>query len=269
MIFALLTLAVFLYFKNPKSLKRVVTQLSLWGILAGLFLSANYFGYMRGLELTTASNAQIMIQLGPVALLVACVFIFKEEMRLIQWLGVAIASAGFILFNWDQVLIALSESDKYLSGNIWLIGAAMTWAIYAVLQKRLILRGWSPQEINLIIYFVATIVLMPSADFNDFVGRSSWQWMIFYLLALNTVIAYGAFAEALARIPSSQVSLIISVNPLLTIFIMQLMDHFGGRFVSPEPIGWRGLLGALLVVFGVTTAVTLRRKKPKAQVRMA
>ncbi|MCB0387052.1 MAG: DMT family transporter, partial [Bdellovibrionales bacterium] len=43
--------------KKPDHLK-ILKQLPLLGILAGLSLSANYFGFMKGVELTSPSNAQ-------------------------------------------------------------------------------------------------------------------------------------------------------------------------------------------------------------------
>src|SRR5690606_25659913 len=119
--------------KNPRKTLSLVHPKSFGIVIAGLFLAANYFSYMRGLELTTASNAQIMIQLGPLALLFVGVFYFKESMRLYQWIGVGIASVGFLMFYWDQLLISME--DRYSLGNSWIIIGAFTWAVFAAIQK--------------------------------------------------------------------------------------------------------------------------------------
>ena len=69
-----------------------------------------------------------------------------------------------------------------------------------------------------------------------------------------------ALVEAMRLIPASKVSLIITCNPLLTILMMDLMAVYGLDFITPEPLEWRGYLGALLVVAGVVTAVSLKSK---------
>lgn len=260
MLVAFTMLFAIYYFQDRKTLKKIFYKPPQIILLGGLFLAFNYFGYMKGLDLTTASNAQIMIQLGPLSLLFVGVLYFRETIRPIQWLGIAIASTGFILFNWDQMLVALEKKNTYLSGNTWIFFAAITWTGFATLQKVQLLRGWTPQMINLLIYGVCCLALFPSANISELAPLTFWQWTVLIILGINTFIAYGALGEALQRIPASYVSLIVAVNPLLTIFLVGLIAHFKLTFINPEPIMWRGYLGALLVVSGVSIAVSLKAK---------
>lgn len=270
MVWAAGILAAFFFFKDRKTFFSIFRRAPLMAIAAGAFLAANYFTYMKGLEMTSASNAQIMIQLGPIAFLLIGVFIFEEVLGLIQWSGVAIALIGFGLFNWDQLLVSIAQAQtalagsagsKYLLGNLWLLIGAFTWAIFAAFQKRLIQKhSWKPQHLNLIIYTLSTFLLAPLVNFSDFSGLSLDQHFVLFLLGLNTLLAYGAFAEANRLAPASYVSLIISCNPLLTIAILKIMENLGSNFVKPEPILWRGYLGAALVVAGVSVAVSFKKK---------
>lgn len=254
-------LMAFLLVRNRYHFTQILKRPPLLSILAGLFLAFNYYGFMYGIELTTASNAQIMIQLGPLFLLFAGVFYFKEELKLLQWVGVLIAILGFSLFNWDQLLISFANQSKYITGNLWISAAAATWTIYAVFQKILVMRGWTPQQTNLVIYLVCAIVLFPLADLQQLASLGAWEFFILFCLGLNSFIAYGAFAEAMNLVPASKVSLIISCNPLLTIVLMDLFAFLQLDFVSAEPLQWRGYAGALLVVVGVATAVSLRNAR--------
>lgn len=250
--------------RSLSTLKRLFWPPPLNIVLAGLFLSFNYFGYMHGLELTSASNAQIMIQVGPLTLLVIGVFYFRESLRWQQGCGIALALVGFALFNWDQVALALEKSDVYIAGNTWIIMAALAWSVYATIQKRQIGKdGWTPQETNAVIYMTSMFALMPMARFHELAPLNFWQWLLMLSLGLNTIVAYGAFAEALQLVPASIVSLIISVNPLLTLLLIALIGHFGMTFISPEPIMWRGYLGAALVAGGVAIAVSMRQSPRK------
>lgn len=257
---ASLLLTYFLIKKTDQA-KAILKKPPLSCIVAGLFLAFNYYGYMKCIDLTTANNTQIMIQIGPVLLLMAGVFYFKEELRPLQWLGVIIAAIGFCFFNWDQLLISFENQDKYIAGNLWVIGAAAAWAVFASLQKRLVLQNWTPAQTNLIIYMVCAVVLYPLASPESLYQMSAWQLFIMFCLGVNTIIAYGAFAEAMRLIPASKVSLIITCNPLITIFLMEFMAYYHLDFITAEPLMWRGYLGAALVVTGVAIAVSLRNKK--------
>lgn len=271
MAWAAALLSAIFYFRNPSHFFSIFKKSSFLALASGSFLAANYFTYMKGLEMTSASNAQIMIQLGPLLFLFVGVFLFNESLKLLQWMGLAIALTGFGLFNWDQILVAielaknndsLSAQNTYIIGNIWLVTGAVTWAVFAGFQKKIInSQILKPQELNLIIYLLSSLLLLPLAQIGELAHLSFNQHFILFLLGLNTLLAYGAFAEANKLAPASYVSLIISCNPLLTIAILKTLETLEISFISTEPIYWRGFLGAGLVVTGVCIAVAFRGYK--------
>jgi drug/metabolite transporter (DMT)-like permease len=252
MLVAFVTLALFYGIKNPRQLKLLWSKPLI--LFAGLCLAANYFSYMRGLELTSASNAQIMIQMGPLTLLLVGIVHFKETPSRSQTLGVIASVLGFALFFWDQVINSLVHASVYIEGNIWILFASITWAIFASLQKGL--KGnWTAQQFNMVIYGICLVSLWPTATMNEL---TTWTWPVWILMILcgvNTLIAYGAFAEALRRIPASHVSLIIAANPLLTILLVSSLSALHISWAQGEPIGWRGVLGAVFVVIGIALTV--------------
>lgn len=257
--FASLMLGGFLAGVRPQVFKGFKKGLPLLAVVAGFLLGANYLGYLKGIEYTTASNTQIMIQTGPIMLLFAGVFYFKERLTWIQWAGITSAIIGLILFYWDQAAASLLNIDQYLKGNIWIFMAAATWALYAIFNKKLILKSWNPQLLNIVIFFSASLVLIPTTQFSHFSDLSLPQLSFLLLLSFNTILAYGCLSEAIKLIPASQVSLIITVNPLITLLLFQLMSLLDMSIVEPEPLAWRGYLGALLVVSGVAIAVSFKR----------
>lgn len=224
-------------------------------LLCGALLSVNYYGFMKGVEYTNASNAQILIQLAPLSFALLSIYIYREIPTKIQVLGMLIATLGFAFFYWDQILNSVDQIDRFQTGNLWLLAAAGTWALFALIQKRLI-KSFAPQQINLVVYLVSAIILAPSANIAELNNVGWGMGLLLVFLGVNTVIGYGALGEALARIPASHVSIIIAVNPLLTIFIMTLLTRMEVEWIRGEPIHWRGFLGALLVVTGVILTVT-------------
>ncbi|MGE0764549.1 MAG: DMT family transporter [Bdellovibrionales bacterium] len=263
MVVAFIVLLIWYAIRSPARLKLLAPKRPLI-LVCGLGLAINYFAYMRGLEMTTASNAQIMIQMGPLGLLLFGIFYFKESPTMVQTAGLCMAAVGFGLFFWDQILVTFNDAGRYIYGNGWLMLGAFTWAIFAVLQKSL--KGdWTPQQFNMVIYGICSLALLPLCDFSEI---STWDlkgWLLMLACGANTLIAYGCFAEALRRIPASHVSLVLATNPLLTIFLVTVLAELKISWVIPEPIHWRGFLGALCVVGGVVLTIKTKSAISKIQ----
>lgn len=250
---ALVVLGIYYLVISPQKLQ-VLWQPYSGGVLAALGLSLNYFAYMRGLELTSASNAQIMIQIGPLSLLLMGIFYFHERPSRLQLFGFALAILGMMLFSWDQIILTWTQAEKYVHGNIWIIVAAIAWAFFAFLQKRQ-KRGWSAQQFNLFMYLICTLALSPLANFSEMKNWNFGVWMLMLACGLNTLIAYGCFAEAMQRAPASNVGVIIAANPLVTILLVTVLSSLGVSWVIPEPVAWLGFVGAFCVVSGVVLTV--------------
>ncbi len=245
---------LFIFFKFVKKYGlAAIFKWNLKGFLAGLFLAINYYGYMKGIEMTNASHAQVMIQLAPTFLILIGIFYFKETPSRSQLLGMAIAALGFFLFYKNQLENSFGNQNSYLIGNLWIFAAAISWAIFSSLQK---VAGQANLHLfNFFVYTVAAFILLPGAQISPLLGLSLGQFLVLLFLGFNTVVAYGFLGEAFKRAPASQVSLIIIINPLITISLFQIMSYFDMSFVSPEVMTLSSLGGALLVVAGVGVAV--------------
>ncbi|MGQ0801526.1 MAG: DMT family transporter [Pseudomarimonas sp.] len=230
-----------------------------WLALAAVMLIGNYVLYLFGLHYTTPANAQLLIQLAPLLMAVGGVVIFRERFGGGQWLGLAILLVGLGLFFQDQSA-QLAASDDYAFGSLLVVLGAVVWAIYALIQKQLLQRLGSAL-ILLFIYFVATLALWPLSSPSQLAGLDSIQWFALLYCALNTLGAYGAFAEALAHWEASRVSLVLAVTPLLTLLSVEIAHHFAPQLVQPEVVGVLGIVGAAMVVGGSALTSLLGRKQ--------
>ena len=235
---------------NQRKLKS--PKLALYILLAGLLLTGNYGFYILGLERTSAEATQVMIQLAPMLLLLAGLWIFKESFNRSQWLGFFGFALGLILFFERQISQLLMDFGDYGLGLLFIIMSATFWTGYAILQKFL-LNDFKSSETMLIFYWIGSLVFLPLSDFSSMGQLSSLQWAALLFCGLNTLIAYGCFAEAMAHLEASRVSAVIALAPLFTIAIAQLIP-LGDMPI--EPLTWLSILGALLVVIGsITTAI--------------
>ena len=250
---------LFLYFFISRSDYRLLRRPPIIGILGGAALAANYFGMTQGVHLSGASNAAIIIQTAPLLLVVAGVIFFKETIGLRQLMGIAISITGFYLFYLDRSENAVNNID-YSIANEWVLFAATLWALYMICQKQLSIK-YSAQSINLLVYAVGTVVLIPLVEWNEFFESSTMGWIILVILGLNTLLAYGALAEAVECIPLSLISILITLNPIITLGGMLVLTTFGISLLPEENIRWHGYLGGLIAVSGVVLVVAFSRNK--------
>lgn len=221
-------------------------------LCAGLLLTINYALYILGLERTSPEAAQVMMQMSPVLLLLAGVWVFKEQFSPLQWCGFIIFISGLMMFfspRFSDVFISLSD---YGTGLLMLMGAAVSWVGYAIIQK-ILLREFNAEETMLVFYWIGALVFFPFSNFDTLDQLTSLQWLLLLLCGFNTLIAYGCFSEAMAHVEASRVSAVIAMTPLVTVSIVQLIPIPG---IIVEPLFLVSLIGALCVVLGSIVTAT-------------
>ena len=219
-----------------------------WLSLAAIGLIGNYVFYLLGVQHTTPGNAQLLIQLAPLLMALGGIFVFKERYRAGQWLGLAIIAGGLLAFFRDQMMGAASGAS-YARGSALVVVAAVVWAGYALLQKQLLVR-LSSAAIQAFIYTVAALVLLPLAHPAELLALDARHGWLLAFCALNTLVAYGAFAEALAHWQASRVSAVLALTPLLSLAFIALVHSLWPWSIAPEQVGPLGWMGALAVVAG-------------------
>ena len=229
-----------------------------WWLLAiaGALLIANYVFYLLGVQHSTPGNAQLLIQLAPLLMALGGIFVFHEHYRPGQWLGLAIIATGLGLFFLDQTGQSLVGPAQYALGSAMVVVAALVWAGYALIQKQLLLRLSSP-AIMLFIYLMASLVLLPLARPASLLRLDALGLGLLAFCALNTLVAYGAFAEALVHWEASRVSTVLALTPLLSLAVIAGVHSLWPQAIAPESVGAWGYVGAVLVVAGSAMAALL------------
>lgn len=259
-VFAFFVTLFFLLLSNRRETLAFLKRPPLKSIVAGFFLGLNYYGFLRGLELTTPSNAQIAIQLGPFGLALFGFFYFREKLNTLQKVGFILTPIGLGLFFKDQLGQFLHNEQNLILGYVWIVFAAITWIAYSVLQK-ILGQTFKNGLVLLVVYFTAGVLFTPVAEQNLMSAWTAQTWVIMFLLGVTTILSYGFLALSLSKAPASIVSMIITVNPLLTIFLMTNLAKDNPWGLVPETIQGLGNTGALLVVLGVVLSVYSPRKK--------
>lgn len=231
-------------------------------LVAAVMLTGNFVGYLFGIEYTTPANAQLLIQAAPLLLALGGVLVFRENFHAAQWCGLALVAVGLLGFSWDQSRQTLGIARNYPLGALIVFGAALVWAVYALVQKQL-LNHLSSQHLLLFIYAVASLLLLPMAHPARLLTLDSLHgWALFYC-CLNTIGAYGAFAEALAHWEASRVGVILALTPMLTVAAIAAFGWLQPGLMRTEQIAALGWCGVALVVLG-SVLVSAARPDPLA-----
>jgi drug/metabolite transporter (DMT)-like permease len=228
--------------------------------VAVLGLAGNYALYLWGVSQVSASAAQVVIQLAPAMLAAGSIVIFKECFSWVQGFGFFMLLVGLGTFFNHRWLSLLAAFDTYVMGLLLVLLSAFAWVAYALAQKKLLSEFKSPQ-LMLVIYISAALMFAPFASFSQLQHLAGWQWLVFLTCVVNTVIAYGAFAEAMNHWEASRVSAVLALGPLGTISCAAVAEKvWPGAFVY-EPINGLSIVGAVVVVVGSSMVALARRPR--------
>lgn len=268
---ALFVLALWLFVKRQlPPLLSVGRKVNTLLLIASLGLCANYFLFSYSLNYVNAETSEAVIQLTTLFLILGGVVVYGEPFVRVQKLGTAILVLGLLLFFNDRLRGFSDLDDQQTIGVIIVVFAAITWTLYALLQKQL-LRTFSSVQILLCIYSVSVIVLLPFIAPASVFALTQTQLALLIFCCLNTLIAYGAFAEALNLWDASKVSATLALAPLFTISSLKLIVWINPDYLHSDRLGWLSLLGASFLVLGsvLTALVPVLYKRRELAARLA
>lgn len=231
----------------PRAALRGGTLLLLSAGLAGMAL--NHVLYLLAIDQVTPTIAQTLIQLSSLFLLLLGVLVLRERFSALQWLGFLVLVVGLLLFFNRRLPELLRPLSGLGLGVTLLVLASIAWAGYGLAQK-LLLRQLASQQILWLLYVGAVVALLPlSAPATALAIPPLEAWMLAFCCA-NTLLGYGAFAEALEHWEVSRVSAVLSLAPLVTLAAMWALGQFAPGVIAPEGLNALTVIGALLVVGG-------------------
>lgn len=219
-------------------------------LISVMGLLSNYILYLAGLNYLTPETGQLVIQLAPFLMMIGGLLIFRERLLFWQKVGAVALLAGLLLFFNDKLYALLTQTSSESLGILLVIIAAFTWAAYALAQKQLLVH-YRSEQIMFLLYSAGAVCFLPFTELSPLATHFSMlHWGLLIFCCLNTVVAYGAFAEALQHWEASKVSAILAVTPLLTIVFTNIIAWKYPLFIQAQVLNIISLGGACLVVAG-------------------
>jgi drug/metabolite transporter (DMT)-like permease len=215
-------------------------------------LLGNFVLYLVALTYASPTVNQVVTQLSPILLMLGGIAFFHERFSVRQWIGFGLLLIGLPLFFNVRLPLLLHLDSGLGHGVALLVLASAVWSVYGLAQKSL-LRHMQGQQVLVLLYIGSTLALLPFSHPDRIFRVNALQaWMLAFACA-NTVVAYGAFAEALRHWEASRVGATLTLTPLFTMAAMGVLEHTVPGLVKPEQLNLLSVAGALLVVGGSMT----------------
>lgn len=244
-----LALGIVIQFRNRKTeTKPVITKRFFW---TSFFVGVVGYGISLGFQfvgtkLSTASNGALVTSATPAFVLLFAPFLLGERATVRRIIALLVATAG-VLAVIDPRNAELSPSLFW--GNMSLLAAALTWALYSVLVRKvaqnadlltsstIMLLGGVPSSIAFGVWEVLT----------GGIGTITWGIFggILFLGIVSTAIAMFLWNYAFAELPAAAASLTFFAQPVVGALLGWL---FLAEAITPLFIFGGALIGVGILI---------------------
>lgn len=216
-------------------------QLALLGLLG---VAANQLLFIVGLEHTTATNAGILMPSIPVFTAVFAALFSVERMPLPKLIGVVLAVGG-ALSMLDPT--RFRADDGALFGNLLILSNCLCYALFVVLQERVLVRlpaltviAWAYLFGGIVVALVTTPTLLGGS--YGAVPPLAW-WTVLYIVVVPTTLNYALVSWAIKHSSPALVATYTTLQPVTAALLASLFLE--------ESVTEREVLGFLLIVAGL------------------
>lgn len=234
-------------------LRQLPSRVLAWLVLSSLLgVSLNQFIFVKGLSLTTAINATLLITTIPVSTLVVSIALGYDKASLRHFVGIALAAAGvvYLVDPWRADFTAQTTL-----GNLLLIASSFSYGAYIAVSRNLF-RRYGALNVITWIFQIAALAAIPIAAFAwSTAGLRTVSTGLFlavvYIILVPTVGAYYLNSWAITRVSPSVVAVYIYLQPLMAFGLAPLLlgESWNSRTVV-----------ACILIFAGVAAVTIHSR---------
>ena len=206
------------------------------------------FPFVAGMS-TTMANMGIIYTSSPIFIVILSVLLFKEKINIPRIIGLLLCLVG-VLTIISKGKIQFLLNFKFTSGDLWMVGAAIGWAIYSIY-----LLNWK-SNFSLIarftlIAFFGSLSLFPfyiieEIYFSNTVFNSNFVFWTLFAAISPGIIAFTLYTKVQKYVGASLAG--------FTLYIFSVYTAIYGIILFGESLLNFHYFGALLVFIGVYLA---------------
>ena len=204
------------------------------------------FPYVAG-KTTTVLNMSLIYTSSSIFIVMLSTFFYKEKITFLQSFGFLFAFIGVLVVISNGKLTTLLNLD-FVEGDIWILGAAVSWALYSVYVLH-----WKSKfdfftKFTLIAFF-GSLSLLPFYLYETFylgdkltVDSMSIFWILIAAISPG-IIAFTLYSKIQKYLGASITG--------FTLYLFVVYGAFYGIFFFDEKLYMSHYLGGILVLLGV------------------
>jgi drug/metabolite transporter (DMT)-like permease len=236
-----------LFLLYPHRLKIQKKKEEIYFIFSGLCGVTLYFLFENiALTLSLTSNVSVIVSIAPFfTAILASIFLKEEKIKGQFMLGFGLAIIG---------IIAISFNGKFLLklnplGDILACLAAVVWAIYSILIKKISHLNYNTIQTTRRIFFYGLLFMIPALFFSDFHLQTEDFMNVPNLL---NIIYLGLGASAICFVTwNFSLKVLGVVKTSVYIYIIPVITVITSALILKEQITWASLLGTVLTMTGL------------------
>lgn len=202
--------------------------------------------FIRGIDLTNASNTAVIFGAGPIMISLFSVFAKHETIKPIAWIGILMGFLGVYITIMGKAG-GLSLSSKSMKGDLLIFGAVLLWAHYSV-SARPLLKTYSALKFTMLTMTIGSLIFFPFtiAELRTFpfaaISFKAWFCMAFSgVMALSVGLLIWFYS--VQKIGNSQTAVYSNLPPALAIVFAWLLLS---ERISPSL-----MIGAAIIFLGI------------------
>lgn len=250
-------LLAFLFFELFRRLLHIPIHLKKPGwqnlVILGLLFPVSYFSFeSMGIRDTTASEAGVILSMGPIVTMVLSTLFLKERPKKNQFVGILISTFGVVL----MVLSKRDQPSFSFYGYAMLLGGVFSYSFYAIRQH--LIQSFSVYERTYAMMLIGACVFFLASTVGAFTqGEGTYfltlpltnRGFLYSILYLSLLSSNLAFLMSVTSIGILGPTLASSFAGLTT-----LISVFAGVIFLNETFLFSQWLAAGLIIAGVFLA---------------
>jgi drug/metabolite transporter (DMT)-like permease len=186
--------------------------------LAGITIF-NTLVYVAGRYTTATNMALIGTTASPVFVFLFSALFFKQKLAKAQYAGILLCITGILILlskgDWDQL-----QRFHFTAGDLWILGAALSFAIYTLLVKK------RPHELPAIVFlflifclgtlFLLPVFLVDLAYAKPMVWTPAITGSLLYLGGGASVIAFLSWNRSIRQLGPAKTALFGNLIPVFS-----------------------------------------------------
>lgn len=231
--------------KNRQSLSK--SSLLAFGALGILNVVISMLLLQLAIHYGKASLSAMIVSMNPLFVSVFAIFILKEKLNGIQIAGLGVGVAGLLLIIFTEHDLL---SHRYLNlhlGIIFAILAGITFALYTVLTKRLVVQYGNliTNSASFLMGGIAlTIINLAIGKSMLFEANMTNLALISYLGIMVSGVAYLLYFEAMKELTAAKASIYFFLKPAIASVL--------AFFFLQERLGSMQILGMILIMLALS-----------------